>query len=128
MPLYTISTRGELPVGIKAEVALMITDVHCAHTGAPRTFVQVIFSENLPLQEGMDLHVLASARAGRTQQLNDTIEQDIVQQMESITSIPMLRIGYQLFPVPASWVMEGGVILPEPGEEAEWLEKHQHSA
>ncbi|MBB6520639.1 hypothetical protein [Pseudoteredinibacter isoporae] len=128
MPLYTISTRGELSAEAKAKAAMMITDVHCAHTGAPRTFVQVVFSEHLPLQDDMDLHVLASARAGRTQQLNDTIEQDIVQGMEHISSIPSLKIGYELFPVPASWVMEGGVILPEPGEEAEWLEKHQHSA
>ncbi|GAA6150970.1 hypothetical protein [Pseudoteredinibacter isoporae] len=128
MPLYTVSTRGELSAGIKAKVAGMITDVHCAHTEAPRTFVQVIFSENLPLREGIDLHVLASVRAGRTQQLNDDIEQDIVQRIECISSVPRSRIEYQLFPVPASWVMEGGVILPEPGEEAEWLEKHQHSA
>ena len=25
---------------------------------------------------------------------------------------------------PASWVMEGGDILPEPGEEEAWLAKH----
>ena len=24
----------------------------------------------------------------------------------------------------ASWVLEGGDIMPEPGEEAEWLAKH----
>lgn len=128
MPLYMISSRDELAAELKAEIAMMITDVHCAHTGAPRTFVQVVFSENLPLQEGIDLHILASVRAGRTQALNDTVEQDIVQRMESISSIPMLNIGYQLFEVPASWVMEGGVILPEPGEEAEWLAQHQHLA
>ena len=27
--------------------------------------------------------------------------------------------------IPASWGMEGGDIFPEPGEEAEWLEKHE---
>lgn len=26
--------------------------------------------------------------------------------------------------VPARWVMEGGEVLPEPGEEEAWLAKH----
>lgn len=26
--------------------------------------------------------------------------------------------------VPASWLMEGGRIVPEPGEEAAWLAGH----
>ena len=26
--------------------------------------------------------------------------------------------------VPARWVMEGGVLLPEPGDEAGWLSQH----
>ena len=26
--------------------------------------------------------------------------------------------------VPARWVMEGGDILPEPGDEAAWIAKH----
>jgi len=26
--------------------------------------------------------------------------------------------------VPASWVMEGGALLPEPGEEGDWLAAH----
>ena len=25
---------------------------------------------------------------------------------------------------PARWIMEGGHVLPEPGEEADWLAKH----
>jgi hypothetical protein len=31
------------------------------------------------------------------------------------------RIRVDLTDVPASWLMEGGRIMPEPGEEADWL-------
>jgi len=30
----------------------------------------------------------------------------------------------QLLEVPAAWVMEGGAVMPEPGEEAAWLARH----
>ena len=37
----------------------------------------------------------------------------------------MGEVGVGTVDVPASWVMEGGELLPEPGEEAEWLERHR---
>jgi hypothetical protein len=30
--------------------------------------------------------------------------------------------------VPARWVMEGGVLMPEPGEEKRWLLQHAPAA
>jgi hypothetical protein len=26
--------------------------------------------------------------------------------------------------VPAAWIMEGGAVMPQPGDEAEWLARH----
>lgn len=127
MPLYTVSTRTPLPAKAKAEIAMMITDEHCGPTGAPRTFVQVVFSENVPLNPGTELHIYASVRAGRTLQLNDDIEHAMVDRMSEITGYSLRQIEYAIFGVPASWIMEGGVILPEPGEEAEWLKEHNHA-
>ena len=128
MPLYTVSTKEPLPTSVRESVAMMITDVHCEHTGAPRTFVQVLFAENVPLSPGIDLHIFASVRAGRTLQVNDDVEKDLVQQMSALTSVPIMNMEYLMYGVPASWIMEGGVVLPEPGEEAEWLAKHNHAA
>ncbi len=34
------------------------------------------------------------------------------------------EIGVVTVDVPAKWNMEGGELLPEPGEEAEWLARH----
>lgn len=127
MPLYTVSTRNQLPKEAKADIAMMITDVHCGHTAAPRTFVQVLFSENAPLNKGIEVHIYASVRAGRTLKINDGIEEDMVNQMCELSGYNLKQIEFALFNVPASWIMEGGAILPEPGEEAEWLEKHNHA-
>ena len=126
MPLYTISTREPLSARVKEGVAMMITDVHCAHTGAPRTFVNVYFSHNVPLRRGIDLHVLGTVRAGRTAQTNNEIEADMVEQVAALTGLLPVQVDFAMFPVSASWIMEGGTVLPEPGEEAEWLEEHQH--
>lgn len=128
MPLYVVSTRAPLSEDVKARAAMMITDVHCAHTGAPRTFVNVYYSHNVPLHQGIDLHIFGTVRAGRTLQTNDRVEQDMVAQMAQIAGLPLRRIDFSIFPVPASWVMEGGAVLPEPGEETGWLEEHLRAA
>lgn len=128
MPLYTISTREPLSDDVKARAAMMITDVHCAHTGAPRTFVNVYYSHNVPLHRGIDLHIFGSVRGGRTMQTNDNVEEDMVAQMAEITGLPLRSIDFAIFPIPASWVMEGGAVLPEPGEEASWLDQHHRAA
>ena len=36
-----------------------------------------------------------------------------------IADVPLEQVGASISEVPASWVMEGGAILPEPGEEGE---------
>ena len=55
-------------------------------------------------------------------------EQDMVAQMSELTGIALKNIDFVIFPIPASWVMEGGAVLPEPGEEASWLAQHHHAA
>lgn len=128
MPLYTVSTRTPLTKPQKDKIAMMITDVHCGHTGAPRTFVQVVYWENVPLHDGINLHIFAGVRAGRTLQVNDDIEQDMVQQACDITGIPLQETEYLIFPVPAKWIMEGGVVLPDPGDEEEWFKANPELA
>jgi hypothetical protein len=36
----------------------------------------------------------------------------------------MHAVGVVTVDVPSKWNMEGGELLPEPGEEAEWLARH----
>ena len=45
--------------------------------------------------------------------------------MAKTVGIEASDVGVTTADVPASWVMEGGALLPEPGEEEAWLAKHE---
>jgi hypothetical protein len=38
------------------------------------------------------------------------------------------QVGVVTRDVPAAWVMEGGAVMPEPGEEDAWLAAHHESS
>lgn len=125
MPLYTISTRNSIAVATREKIANTIMNVHCGITGAPETFVNVLFTENVPLTEGVFFNILGSVRKGRTPEMNGILQQEMLTALSELLKLPELQMEISLFEVPAQWVMEGGEILPEPGEEAmcEWLQK-----
>ena len=124
MPLYAISTRQRLSLDLKTEIAQMITGVHCHHTGAPEWFVNVMFWTHIPLRGAEDIHVFASVRAGRPLVLQARLENAIVKRLASLVETSEARVGYGVFEVPSSDIMEGGAVLPEPGQEAAWLAKN----
>lgn len=129
MPLYTVSTSNPVPSEQRQAVSRLIMDVHCALTGAPKTFVNVIFSSNVQLKKGVILHVLGAVRKGRTPLMKDTLKQEMVKRICEYLLVSKFQMEFTMHEVPAQWVMEGGEILPEPGEEAlcEWLQ-HSHRA
>lgn len=129
MPLYVCnSQKGTIPDEAKPKIADDITRIHCEVTGAPPTFVHAFFFEeadHAPPLGDAKAFVFGSIRAGRT----DEQREDMIAQMRrsvckhaglSFEDTTGLTVE-----VPASWIMEGGDILPEPGEEAEWLEMHE---
>ncbi|BFM17830.1 tautomerase family protein [Maricurvus nonylphenolicus] len=127
MPLYNISSRTRLPESVQKQVAQKVVDVHCGLTGAPETFVNVVFFENTPLRPGISHHIGANVRKGRTGEMNETLTQEMLNQLADVISVSNAAMEISLFEMPAQWIMEGGEILPEPGEEAfcEWLQKQQ---
>lgn len=129
MPLYMISTQAPIPVPKRAELANLIMNVHCGITGAPETFVNVLFMDNVPLSEGISLNIIGNVRKGRTGEMNNTLRQEQIKHISDLMKVPEYQMQLSLFEVPASWIMEGGEVLPEPGEEAqcEWLQA-SHSA
>ena len=128
MPLYICNTaKGSVSDEAKASIAGAITDIHCEVTGAPPQFVHTVFFEEearFPLGDSK-AGVFGSIRAGRTdeqkQQIIDAVEQAFVAHAGFAAGEAQVAIA----DTPASWVMEGGEIMPEPGEEAEWLEAHE---
>lgn len=125
MPLYTISTANSFDVPTRQQLAQKIVDVHCSITGAPETFVNVVFSHNVDIKANAKLSILGAVRKGRTEQLSNTLQQEMQRSLAELLSIQAQQVDLSLFEVPAQWVMEGGEILPEPGEEAlcQWLQQ-----
>ena len=125
MPLYTVSTGRSLSVPNRKALANLIMDVHCVITGAPKTFVNVMYCDNIPLEDGLQMNVLGAVRKGRTAEMNATLQNTLIDKITEMFNMSDLQLDLSLFEVPAQWVMEGGEILPEPGEEdqCEWLQK-----
>ena len=131
MPLYLCNARpGAISDDVKAGIADDITRIHCDVTDAPPTFVHAFFFEAGLASDIGDKTVAlhGNIRAGRT----EAQKQDIMDQMRDAvharTGINRDQIVMTVGDVPASWVMEGGDILPEPGEETAWLEAHAAKA
>jgi phenylpyruvate tautomerase PptA (4-oxalocrotonate tautomerase family) len=122
MPVYNIASRHPLSYAVRKKAADAITDVHCAMTGAPAEFVNVIFMEGHPIQHGKLLGVICNVRKGgnRNNELTDELRRNVQRALADAIGIHQDEIVTGLIGFPASWAMEGGEILPEPGEEAGW--------
>ncbi|GAB2889070.1 tautomerase family protein [Microbulbifer echini] len=121
MPLYTISTQRPLSSVEQQMLVSEITEVHCTVTGAPAQFVQVVFSQGVYLRSKNIVHVLGSIRSGRSDKIKSTLANGFIETASKVLGCPTSRCEVDLIDVPASWVIEGGAVMPEPGEEQEWL-------
>ena len=128
MPLYSCNAKmGAIPEAAKAKIAQDITDIHCDVTGAPPTFVHAFFFEEATHQPLGDhtAFLFGQIRSGRNEQQKRDIRERMAQSISTHAGIPVDEILVTTTDTPASWVMEGGDLLPEPGEEAEWLAAHE---
>lgn len=127
MPLYRFITPPESTTADqRAAVADAVTRIHCDLTGAPPTFVHVFFSERADGDTGHMLH--AVHRAGRSADVKAELLRQASTAFASIVGIDNAAITAHLDEAPAKWIMEGGAVLPEPGDEASWLEaNHAHA-
>ncbi len=131
MPLYMCNAAKDMiSEDAKPKIAADITDIHCEITGAPRTFVHVFFFEDvrqLPIN-GKSVFLFGSIRHGRTARQKSDLVNRMKASILSHTGIPLNEIIADTTDVPANWVMEGGDVLPEPGEEKAWLAAHEAAA
>jgi len=136
MPLYVVGSLTErIPDSGKQSIAQAITKVHCKTTGAPPGFVHVFFfdqtSQRATFEKLSGNHVASasyqifgSIRSGRTDELKNTLVMGMRLAVAGILDAKFDDVLMATRDVDAKWVMEGGDLLPEPGEEAAWLEKH----
>jgi phenylpyruvate tautomerase PptA (4-oxalocrotonate tautomerase family) len=129
MPVYTC-TIGEhrLTADQKATVAAEITRIHSAVTGAPTSFVHVVFHE-VPAGDiftgarpSDHLLVAGLTRGGRADVEKQRLAVDISAACSRATEIPEGRILVTIAELPARFAVEGGRILPEPGLEGDWMQ------
>jgi phenylpyruvate tautomerase PptA (4-oxalocrotonate tautomerase family) len=127
MPLYRclvapgLSTQEQ-----RAQIAGAITRIHCAVTGAPPAFVHAFFSEDAKgeLPAGRSALVFGGIRSGRTPEQKARLAGEMRAEIAQILGRAGAEVLVATADVPARWVMEGGSVLPEPGEEEEWLARH----
>ena len=125
MPHYRcIIPQDALTFDQRQEIALAFTDIHCVSTGAPRSFVSVTFLETPPGETsefGTDYYLDGGNRAGRSEEVKRQLLADLTDAFGKIANVPTERIPGRITENPASWTMEGGFVLPEPGQEGpEW--------
>ena len=127
MPLYMCNApKGTISDAAKPKIAADITRIHCDVTGAPPQFVHAFFLDDAqapPLGDKKAV-LFGSIRAGRTDAQKAQIVTEMRESVHRHTGLALEDVGMITTDVPASWVLEGGEIMPEPGEEAEWLAKH----
>lgn len=124
MPLYICNSRRDaLDAAAKEEIAKAITRIHCSVTGAPDIFVHAVFFEESPLfpLEDKTLFVRGTIRKGRSDEQKNQIAESIRESLIQHGGVSAQQAGALIRETPASWVLEGGEIMPEPGEEAEWF-------
>jgi phenylpyruvate tautomerase PptA (4-oxalocrotonate tautomerase family) len=122
MPVYHCSIpEAKLGDAQRRQIAGDITRIHCEKTGAPPDFAHVLFAD---AADGAAATVVGSIRAGRSAERRAELASAMAEAVAKSLGVEPGAVCVHLLEVPASWVMEGGAVLPEPGEEADWLARH----
>ena len=140
MPFYRcLIPEDSLTYDQRERIAVAFTDVHCGLSGAPRSFVQVAFLETDGSREVADAYgqgtmkfstpyfIAGGNRAGRSPDMKRRILEGLLGRFAEIAGISGEMVSGRISEAPASWTMEEGKILPDPGQESEWFAQHARS-
>ena len=128
MPIYTCTTtQSTLDTDSKAALAREITQIHSAINHVPSTYVNVVFHE-LPSDcvytdavPASPLLITGWVRDGHPEDDTTRLATEIAAAATRLTGVPAQRVLVVFESSPAHYAVEGGRVLPEPGEEAAWL-------
>lgn len=125
MPFYhAIIRSGLLDATAREDFAGDVVDIHCGVTGAPRSFVHVLVSEDDrgTLRDDQNARVSGTIRAGRTPDQKAEIATRVSAALAARGEVGATTITTSTRDIDASYTMEGGALLPEPGspEEQAW--------
>ena len=128
MPIYSCTTtESTLSTQTKKALAGEIGAIHSAINHVPSTYVNVVFHE-LPDEcvytDGVSASpVLVSGwiREGHAKSEVTRLATEIAAAVTRIAGVPAERVLVVFESSPASFAVEGGRVLPEPGQEAAWI-------
>src|SRR6201992_3141279 len=128
MPVYTCTTTtGTLTADVKSALAQEISRIHAEINHVPSTYVNVVFHELPPggiYTDGVPANpVLVNGwvRSGHPTQPTSLLATEIAAAVSRIVNIDADRVLMVIQNSPASGAVEGGRILPEPGQEQAWF-------
>ncbi len=123
MPFYhAIVAAGSLPEEQRQAFANDVVRIHCDITGAPPSFVHVLVTESDRLPDGCSGRISGTIRAGRTGEQKADLAAQLGAALAARAEADPSSIVTTTSDVEASYPMEGGALLPEPGspEEEAW--------
>jgi phenylpyruvate tautomerase PptA (4-oxalocrotonate tautomerase family) len=128
VPIYTCTTNeSTLSAQTKKALAGEIGTIHSEINHVPSTYVNVVFHE-LPADSVYTDGVPASPvlvsgwiREGHPKAKTTRLATEIASAVTRITGVPTEQVLVVFESSPASFAVEGGRVLPEPGEEAAWI-------
>ena len=134
MPFYTcFVVTNSLSATQKAFIAEEITRIHVTRTGAPPSFVRVLFHEFQPSDVFTGGKPLPCAmirgviRAGRSAEVKAQMLKELWAMLQKVTGLEDDKLLVSVQDNPAGNAMEAGTIMPEPQHEAEWFAKLGHA-
>jgi phenylpyruvate tautomerase PptA (4-oxalocrotonate tautomerase family) len=128
MPIYTCTTTESTLSGpIKAALAGEIGTIHSEINHVPSTYVNVVFHE-LPADSVYTDGVPASPvlvsgwiREGHPKAEVTRLATEIAAAVTRVAGVPAEQVLVVFESSPASFAVEGGRVLPEPGQEQAWI-------
>jgi phenylpyruvate tautomerase PptA (4-oxalocrotonate tautomerase family) len=128
MPVYTCTTAtGTLDGPAKRELAAEITRIHAEINHVPATYVNVVFQE-VPAQNlytdsepSGPLLINGWVRAGHPAAETTRLALAVADAGRRISGLSAEQILVVIQSSPASAAVEGGRVLPEPGQEVAWI-------
>ena len=123
MPLYMLTSKRTISSTNKQKLVDLVVDAHCNIMVAPEQFVHVAFSDGVPIANKNELYIQATVRVGREKNQVIRLKQALQDSAAKILQVRENRIYVNLLEIQSNWVMEGGHVMPAPGEEDEWMER-----
>jgi phenylpyruvate tautomerase PptA (4-oxalocrotonate tautomerase family) len=128
MPIYTCTmAESTFNADTKRALAGEVARIHSSITHVPSTFVNVAFHELAAdglYTDGVPASpVLVNGWVREGHPTDDTtrLATEIATAVSKICDIDTDRVLVVIEPSPARFAVEGGRVLPEPGQEKEWL-------